>query len=119
MKAGQAAPKRNLREALHDCNFLLYLATVRVIILATTPVGSFIPLYMTEEVGLSASNVVLLQIGTLSGTLVTSYVWGWMADRYGSKPVMISGIWLRMLIPLALLLIPRQLRAESLHGRGH
>lgn len=107
VKAGQAAPKRDLSEALHDRNFLLYLATVGVIILATTPVGSFIPLYMTDEVGLSASNVVLLQIGTLSGTLVTSYIWGWMADRYGSKPVMISGIWLRMLIPLALLLIPR------------
>lgn len=107
VKAGQAAPKRDLREALHDHNFLLYLATVGVIILATTPVGSFIPLYMTDEVGLSASNVVLLQIGTLFGTLVTSYLWGWVADRYGSKPVMMSGLWLRMLIPLALLLIPR------------
>lgn len=107
IQAGQVAPKRDLREALQDRNFLLYLATVGVIILATTPVGSFIPLYMTDEVGLSASNVVLLQMGTLAGTLVTSYIWGWMADRYGSKPVMISGIWLRMLIPLALLLMPR------------
>lgn len=107
VKAGQAAPKRDLREAIQDRNFLLYLSIVGVIILATTPVGSFIPLYMTDEVGLSASNVVLLQMGTLFGTLVTSYLWGWVADRYGSKPVMALGIWLRMLVPLALLLMPR------------
>lgn len=107
LAAGTAKPKRDLREAIQDRNFLIYLACVGVIILATTPVGSFIPLYMTDEVGLSAGNVVLLQIGTLTGTLVTSYMWGWLADRYGSKPIMILGIWLRMLIPLLLLLIPR------------
>lgn len=105
--AGEARPKRDLREAVQDRNFRLYLICVGIIILATTPVASFIPLYMTEQVGLSAGNVVLLQVGTLFGTLVTSYLWGWVADRYGSKPVMYFGLWLRALIPLALLLIPR------------
>ncbi|HRW09783.1 MAG TPA: HEAT repeat domain-containing protein, partial [Caldilineaceae bacterium] len=57
----------------------------------------------------SKSSAVLLQIGTLTGTLVTSYLWGWVADRYGSKPVMLLGIGLRMLIPLALIFIPRGL----------
>lgn len=104
---GAARPQRDLREAFQDRNFLLYLTIVGIIILATTPVASFIPLYMTEQVGLSAGNVVLLQIGTLTGTLVTSYLWGWMADRYGSKPVMYTGLWLRVLVPLALLIIPR------------
>jgi len=105
---GEAKPKRNLGDAIHDRNFLLYLGCVGIIILATVPVSSFIPLYMTEKVGLTKSNAVLLQIGTLSGTLVTSYLWGWVADRYGSKPVMLIGIGLRMLIPLALIFIPRQ-----------
>jgi HEAT repeat protein/Na+/melibiose symporter-like transporter len=107
LAAGEARPKRDLREAAQDSNFRRYLICVGIIILATTPVASFIPLYMTEQVGLSAGNVVLLQIGTLFGTLVTSYLWGWVADRYGSKPVMYVGLWLRALIPLALLLIPR------------
>jgi len=107
LAAGEAKPKRDLREAVQDRNFRLYLICVGIIILATTPVASFIPLYMTEQVGLSAGNVVLLQVGTLFGTLVTSYLWGWVADRYGSKPVMYFGLWLRALIPLALLLIPR------------
>lgn len=104
---GAAKPKRNLGEALRDRNFMLYLSCVGVIILATVPVSSFVPLYMTDQIGLSAGNAVLLQIGSLSGTLITSYLWGWVADRYGSKPVMILGICLRMLIPLLLMLIPR------------
>ncbi|MEZ4674067.1 MAG: MFS transporter [Caldilineaceae bacterium] len=104
---GEAKPKRNIGDAFHDRNFLFYLGCVGIIILATVPVSSFIPLYMTEKVGLTKSNAVLLQIGTLTGTLVTSYLWGWVADRYGSKPVMILGIGLRMLVPLALVFIPR------------
>jgi MFS family permease len=104
---GEAKPKRNIGDAFHDRNFLLYLGCVGIIILATVPVSSFIPLYMTEKVGLTKSNAVLLQIGTLTGTLVTSYLWGWVADRYGSKPVMILGISLRMLVPLLLIFIPR------------
>jgi len=111
---GEAKPKRDLGEAMRDRNFLFYLGCVGIIILATVPVSSFIPLYMTEKVGLSKSNAVLLQIGTLSGTLITSYLWGWVADRYGSKPVMLLGIGLRMLIPLALIFIPRN-SASSLY----
>ena len=104
---GEAKPKRNLGEAMRDRNFMLYLSCVGVIILATVPVSSFVPLYMTDQIGLSAGNAVLLQMGSLSGTLITSYLWGWVADRYGSKPVMILGICLRMIIPLLLILIPR------------
>ncbi len=104
---GETKPKRDIGEAIRDHNFLLYLGCVGIIILATVPVSSFIPLYMTERVGLSNSYAVLLQIGTLTGTLVTSVLWGWVADRYGSKPVMLLGIALRMLIPLALIFIPR------------
>jgi Na+/melibiose symporter-like transporter len=99
-------PKRELGIALRDRNFLLYLGGVSLIVIATTPIGSFFPLFMQEEVGLSAGNIVLLQMGSLFGGLVTSYLWGWAADRYGSKPVMLSGINLRLLVPLLMLLIP-------------
>ncbi|RIK43271.1 MAG: hypothetical protein DCC55_06205 [Chloroflexi bacterium] len=99
-------PKRNLGEAMRDRNYLFFLIGVGVIIIATTPIGSFLPLYMQEEVGLAAGNVVLLQMGSLLGGLVTSYLWGWAADRYGSKPVMLSGINLRMVAMPLLLLVP-------------
>jgi MFS family permease len=101
-----AKQKRNLREALYDRNFFFYLIGVGLIVIATTPIGSFLPLYLQEEVGLNAGNVVWLQMGSLLGALVTSYLWGWAADRYGSKPVMLYGVNLRLLATLLLLLIP-------------
>jgi MFS family permease len=102
----QANTSRDLQTALQDHNFLLYLVGVSVIVLATTPIGSFLPLYMQEKVGLQAGTIVFIQMGSLLGNLLTSYSWGWAADRYGSKPVMLAGISLRLIVPVALLLIP-------------
>jgi hypothetical protein len=62
---------------------------------------------MKEQVGLSADRVVWLETGILVGGLASSYLWGWLADRYGSKPVMISGAYFLPLLPLAWLLMPR------------
>ena len=101
-----ARPRRNLGEAARDHNFLLYLAGVSLIVIATTPIASFLPLYMQEEVGLDTGDVVYLQMGSLLGALVTSYLWGWAADRYGSKPVMLYGINLRLVSLLLLLVMP-------------
>jgi MFS family permease len=94
--------------ALRDRSFLLYILGIGLFTLATGPLGSFLPLFMREEVGLSSGNVVLLQAGGLLGGLLSSYLWGWAADRYGSKPVMLSGVYLRILLPVLWLLMPRQ-----------
>lgn len=99
--------KRDLGAALRDGNYMRYLVGVALLTLATVPLGSFLPLFMSEEVGLSSGNIVLLQIGTLAGGLATSFVWGWAADRYGSKPVMLWGLLLRMSLPVLWMLMPR------------
>jgi len=98
---------RDLGAALRDRNFMRYLVGVALLTLATVPLGSFLPLFMREQVGLSSSNVVLLQIGTLAGGLTTSFLWGWAADRYGSKPVMLWGLLLRTTLPLLWMFMPR------------
>jgi HEAT repeat protein len=41
------------------------------------------------------------------GSLLTSYLWGWTADRYGSKPVMQFSLSLMLLLPLAWFFMPR------------
>jgi HEAT repeat protein len=63
---------------------------------------------MAEQVGLSSDRVVWLQTGTLVGGLASSFLWGWLADRYGSKPVMVYCVALLPLLPLGWLLMPRQ-----------
>jgi len=98
---------RATREALHDPNFRNYLIGVALMIIAFTPMLSFLPLYMQEEIGLTDSQVVLLQNGTLLGGLLSVFMWGWAADRFGSAPVMLAGIITRLLLPVLWLIMPR------------
>lgn len=105
--AAKTAHFKKIISVLQDRNFLFYIGGIGAVTLVSVGLLSFIPLFMKEQVGLSSSNVVLLQIGTLLGGLLTSYLWGWSADRYGSKPVMLSGLHLMALLPVCWLLIPR------------
>ncbi len=104
---GQQRPRRDLRAALLDTDFLRYLVGVGLFTVATVPVGSFMSLYMQEQIGLASSQVVRLQNGVLVGALVSSYLWGWAADRYGSKPVILYGAALRAAVTLGWLFMPR------------
>ncbi|RLT38452.1 MAG: MFS transporter [Chloroflexi bacterium] len=106
-KRPEAKRQRDLGAAVRDSNYMRYLIGVALLTLATVPLGSFLPLFMAEEVGLLPGNIVLLQIGTLAGGLATSFVWGWAADRYGSKPVMLWGLLLRVALPLLWMFMPR------------
>ncbi len=100
--------QRALREAIGDASFRNYLIGIALMTLATTPMTSFLPLFMTEQVGLSDSQVVLLQNGSLIGGLLSVYLWGWAADRFGSMPVMVLSVLLILFFPISLILIPRQ-----------
>lgn len=98
---------RHLARVLRDKNFILYVAGLGILTIGTSPMGSFLPLFMEQQVGLLDSQVVLLQIGTLVGGLASTYLLGWASDRYGSKPIMLSGLYVKVLLPVAWLLIPR------------
>ncbi len=109
-QAGTTAPAttyRDLWRTARDNNLLFYLAGIALLTFGTGPLFSFLPLFMTEQIGLSESQVVLLATSTLIGGLVLSNLLGWSADRYGSKPVMIVGIVLLMTLPVGWLLLPR------------
>ena len=105
---------RAFADVLRDRDFVLYLIGVALIVLNTGPVASFLPLFMREQVGLSPGNTVWLQSGALFGGLMSSYLWGWAADRYGSKPIMLSGVYVRVVLPIMWLLVPRE-SVWSLH----
>ena len=102
----QPAPQRNIKDALRDSHMLRYLAGVGLFTLATVPLGAFLPLYMQDQVGLPASQVVLLQTGVMVGALVSSYFWGWAADRYGGRPVTLYGLAFRAALPIFWMLLP-------------
>jgi HEAT repeat protein/sugar phosphate permease len=103
----ESSSSQEMVAAARDPNFARYLAGIGLVTLSTVPLVSFVPLFMKDQVGLSANHVVWLDTGSLLGGLLSSYLWGWLADRYGSKPIMVSGVLLLPLMPLAWLLMPR------------
>jgi len=98
---------RGFFEALRDRNFARYMAGLGVTTLASAPLA-FIPLFMRNQIGLSDTAVLWLQIASILGGLVVVYLIGWAADRYGSKPVLLTGLIAKTLLPLAWLFMPRQ-----------
>ena len=96
----------DLRNGLQDRNLRNYLVAVGLVTLATVPMLSFVPVFMENVVGLAEGTIVWLQTATLLGGLATTYLWGWAADRYGGKPVMLSAIFARLLLPIGWLLMP-------------
>lgn len=117
VKKGQTerTPHQDMAAAVRDRNFVRHAVGVGFTMLAIGPVASFLPLFLRDEVGLPTGAVVWLQAGTLVGGLLASYVWGWAADRYGSKPIMASGAYLLAVLPLLWWLMPRQ-SAASLYA---
>jgi len=74
---------------------------------AIVPLSSFVPLYLREQVGLSVGGVVYVQTGILIGALLSTTFWGWAADRYGSRPIMLVGTVIWAALPIFWIIIPR------------
>lgn len=98
---------KGMQQALKDRDFVFFLSALGLATIGGTAVISFIPLFMKAQVGLNDGQIVLLSIGTYTGALLPSYLWGWAADRYGSKPVMLFSLNLMVLLPLAWFVMPR------------
>jgi MFS family permease len=103
-----AALLGDLAGALRDRDMRFFLAGVGLITLATVPLTTFVPLFLQEQIGLSSGNVILVQNGVLFGGLLSTYLWGWSADRYGSRPVMLLGIAILVLLPVLWIVMPRE-----------
>ncbi len=92
---------------LRDSRFVRYLMAFGLTTLAIGPIFSFLPIFMKERVGLNEGNIIFLQTGGLIGSLLSSYFWGWLADRYGSKPVALTGLIMVICLPVLWFLMPR------------
>lgn len=97
---------RELRFALGDRNLRAYILGLCTAILPTTAWAIFVPLYLLQEVGIEAAHVVMLQSASIAGHFCSSYIWGWAADHFGSKPVALSGLMLTVAAPLGWIMMP-------------
>jgi len=100
---------RDLLSTIKDKNLSFHILGILFFTFGTAPLYSFLPLFMRQEVGLTESHILSLQISILMGGLISSQLLGWSADRYGSKPVMLSGVILASFLPIGWLVMPRML----------
>lgn len=110
VEADDNASKMSYRDMLtttKDINLRYFLVGILFFTFGTGPIYSFLPLFMRQEVGLTESHILSLQISILVGGLISSQLLGWSADRYGSKPVMLSGVVITTFLPIGWILIPR------------
>lgn len=99
---------QSIRKALTDSNLRTYLIGMGLVsVVNHTVLMAFVPLFMKEMVGLKASQIILLQVGSYLAGFLSSYLWGWAADHAGSKPVAISSLYLMFLPPLLWIFMPR------------
>jgi MFS family permease len=103
-----AAHLAAMRAALHDRNFLYYLAGLGCVTVGTLLFVSFLPLYLRERLGVASGVVVTLDTAVMLGSALAALLCGWAADRLGSRPILMPALFLNLLIPVVWLLLPRQ-----------
>jgi len=94
--------------AVNDRDFRRFMVSLGVTSFALAFLTPFVPLYLKDEVGLTEGNIVLLTLCSNLSGLVFSFPWGWSSDRFGSKPVMLTGLAMIMLLPVLWFLLPQK-----------
>jgi MFS family permease len=88
---GEPTAYGEMRAAMKDANFVRYMGGIAAASLALS-VFAFAPLFMKETVGLAPGVVVWLEAAASAAGLIAAGFWGRLADRRGSKPVLLAGL---------------------------
>jgi MFS family permease len=94
--------------ALRDRNFAAYLGGFGAVTVGTLLLTSFLPLFVREQLGVVPGKVLMLDTATLVGMGASSLLWGRLADRWGSRAILLPAVGCTGLIPLGWLLLPRE-----------
>ncbi|MBN1444641.1 MAG: MFS transporter [Candidatus Omnitrophica bacterium] len=93
-------------EPLKDRNFLYFLVAVGIAIFGSLLLV-FLPLFAKEKLGILSGNVVLLDNFTILGSLLLCFLWGWMSDRFGGRPILMLNMCIYAGVSLGWLVFPR------------
>jgi predicted MFS family arabinose efflux permease len=96
-----------MRTALRDRNFLAYLGGFGLVTLGSAFGSAFLPLFLTERLGMDPRMVVRMDMAAFAGGLAASFLWGWSADRHGSRPAVVASQSLAVAVPLLWLAVSR------------
>ena len=105
----QRADWASMVRVLKDRQFLMFLAGGALVILGWLPLsmGSFLPLFLKEQVDFDPRQVLYYNAAFLGSGVISCTLWGWAADRYGGKPVLLTSLGVLCFYPVALWVMPR------------
>jgi MFS family permease len=76
-------------DLLRDRNILICLA-LAMLLVGTGGLGGFLPLYLTEVVGITPTEMSWIMAGAAPAGLICGIGFPWLSDRFGRKPMMIA-----------------------------
>jgi len=87
-RSSQASRWSGLVELLRDRNILICLA-LAILLVGTGGLGGFLPLYLTEDVGITPNAMKWIMAGAAPAGLICGIGLPFLSDRFGRKPMMI------------------------------
>ena len=102
----EKVPAMGMLAAIRDRDFRMFMGVSALVALATMFI-TFVPLFMKERIGLQSEQVVQLQIASLFGGVTSSYLWGKLSDRKGSRLIILYTLTTMCLLPIAWVAMPR------------
>ena len=88
------------RAPFADQNFRRIIAAFAMMVIAQSVAGQFFVVYQLEYLGLNYTAFQLLAAVATLGSLASMPLWGYLADKYGNKPVLMICTGLVLLPPL-------------------
>ncbi len=88
------------RAPFADANFRRIIAYVAAMVVAQSIAGQFFTVYQLQYLGLNYTAFQLLSAVAALASLVSMPLWGYLADKYGNKPVLIICCFLVLIPPL-------------------
>jgi len=89
--AGRRGFRSYVDELLLNDQAFRYLGAVFVFMVGFSAVLPYLTLYITEDIGETEQVAIALAAATLLVTAVSAVVWGKVADRTGTKPILVIG----------------------------
>ncbi len=85
---------------LNDKNFIFFLLANNLMFFYWGAFLAFWPIFLKEQLEFSQPSVFVMEMCLRGASIFTCFLWGWCSDRFGSKPVFMTGVYGFLLIPL-------------------
>jgi len=67
----------------------------------------FLPVFLKEKINFSSEIVVFLDNASILGYVLTGFIWGYLGDRFGGRPVIMLSLISYSLVPFLWLILNR------------